>query len=311
MEWNSVLRFCTEYRRRRVSISSTTAASLNSLSSGPVRAPITTPSWYATTVVPVLSLAQRELQRFFRQRSRLAGALAQPLVFWLLFGAGFQGSFSVASGNGSMSFQEYFLPGAAMMIVLFASIFSTISVIQDRNEGFLQGVLVSPIPRSSFVLGKLLGGTALAVLQATLFLLMAPLLQFVGLAPSMNWTLGPLQVAGVALFLAVTAFGLTGFGFLFAWKLDSIQGFHAIMSVVMMPMWLVSGAFFPAPASGWLRTVILLNPLSYGLAGVRRIMNPDAAWPNLPSLGTSLVVSLGFGALCLALATWMTRRARA
>ena len=266
----------------------------------------------ASRLVPVLTLAQRELQRFFRQRSRLIGALGQPLVFWLLFGAGFQGSFRMGSGGAeasAMSFQEYFLPGAAMMIVLFSSIFATISVIQDRNEGFLQGVLVSPIPRMSFVLGKLLGGTALALLQAMLFLLVAPALQFVGLAPAMSWGLGLGQWLGVALFLAITAFGLTGFGFLFAWKLDSIQGFHAIMSVLLMPMWLVSGAFFPAPASGWLRYVILANPLSYGLAGMRRIMSPGAAWTELPSLGMCVFVTVLFGAVCLALATWMTRRA--
>ena len=266
----------------------------------------------ASRLVPILTLAQRELQRFFRQRSRLIGALGQPLVFWLLFGAGFQGSFRMAGGGAeasAMSFQEYFLPGAAMMIVLFSSIFATISVIQDRNEGFLQGVLVSPIPRMSFVLGKLLGGTALALLQAMLFLLVAPALQFVGLAPAMSWGLGLGQWIGVALFLAITAFGLTGFGFLFAWKLDSIQGFHAIMSDLLMPMWLVSGAFFPAPASGWLRYVILANPLSYGLAGMRRIMSPGSAWSELPSLGMCVFVTVLFGAVCLATATWMTRRA--
>ena len=268
------------------------------------------PSPFATRIVPILTLAQRELQRFLRQRSRLIGALGQPLVFWLLFGAGFQGSFRMGgAGEAGMSFQEYFLPGAAMLIVLFSSIFATISVIQDRNEGFLQGVLVSPIPRSSFALGKLLGGTALAVLQAMLFLLIAPALQFVGLAPSMGVGMGIGQWIGVAFFLALTAFGLTGFGFLFAWKLDSIQGYHAIMSVLLMPMWLVSGAFFPAPASGWLRYVILANPLSYGLAGMRRIMSPGAAWTELPSLGTSILVTVSFGAVCVALATWMTRRA--
>lgn len=272
--------------------------------------PATTSPGYS--FVPVLTLAQRELQRFFRQRSRLIGALGQPLVFWLLFGAGFQGSFRMSgSGDAAMSFQEYFLPGAAMMIVLFASIFSTITVIQDRNEGFLQGVLVSPIPRSSFVLGKLLGGTALAVLQAMLFLLLAPLLQFIGLAPQMNWSLSAFQILGTTLFLALTAFGLTGFGFLFAWKLDSIQGFHAIMSVLLMPMWLVSGAFFPAPSGGWLRYLILANPLTYGLAGIRRILSPGADWSALPSMGTSIVVTVAFGAICLALATWMTRRAQA
>ncbi|MCA8999899.1 MAG: ABC transporter permease, partial [Planctomycetaceae bacterium] len=122
------------------------------------------------------TLAVREVTRFLRQRSRLIGAIVQPIIFWILFGAGLHGSFAFGgaeTGEG-MSFQEYFLPGIAVMIVLFTSIFSAISVIQDRNEGFLQGVLVAPVPRSSIVMGKVLGGTVLAMFQAFLFVLMAP-----------------------------------------------------------------------------------------------------------------------------------------
>ena len=99
-------------------------------------------------VLPISMLVEREFVRFFRQRSRVVGALAQPVIFWVLFGAGLSGSFRMAAASGgSVSFQEYFLPGAALMIVLFTSIFSSISVIQDRNEGFLQGVLAAPVPR--------------------------------------------------------------------------------------------------------------------------------------------------------------------
>ena len=114
--------------------------------------------------LPVWTLAARELVRFFRQRSRLVGALGQPLIFWILFGAGLRRSFrnpSWVPSDMTMTYQEYFFPGVAVMIVMFTAIFSTISIIEDRKEGFLQGVLVAPISRLSLVLGKLCGGTAL------------------------------------------------------------------------------------------------------------------------------------------------------
>src|SRR4029077_20935395 len=162
-----------------------------------------------------------------------------------------------------MTYQEYFFPGVAVLIIMFTAIFSTISIIEDRREGFLQGVLVAPVSRLAIVLGKLCGGTALAVLQAGLFLALAP---FLGLA------IGPVTVVEVLLFLTLLAFTLTALGFLIAWPLDSTQGFHAIMSVFLMPMWLLSGAFFPAEETGWLSWVIRANPLTYGVAGLRRLL---------------------------------------
>src|SRR5204863_9060002 len=119
----------------------------------------------------------RRLLRLCRQRLRVVGALGQLVIFWVLFGAGLRGSFQAPEWAASgMSYQEYFFPGVTVMIVLFTAIFSTISIIEDRREGFLQGVLVAPISRLAIVLGKLCGGTALAVLQAGLFLALAPLL---------------------------------------------------------------------------------------------------------------------------------------
>lgn len=269
---------------------------------------ISPPSFYAAYVLPIATLVEREFVRFFRQRSRLVGALAQPLIFWILFGAGLSGSFRMAAASGaSVSFQEYFLPGAALMIVLFTSIFSSISVIQDRNEGFLQGVLASPVPRLSLVLGKLCGGALLALTQAMLFLLAAPLLQYVGLAPEMplGFSIGQgLAMTGV---LFLTGLGMAGLGFLFAWKIDSVQGFHGIMSVLLMPMWLLSGAFFPPGNSRWLSWVVALNPLSYGLSALRHVIGQGVT-DALPSLPVSLAVSFGFAAICTLLGVWMTRR---
>src|SRR5947207_12316506 len=125
---------------------------------------------------PALSLAQRELVRFLRQRHRIIGALATPIVFWLLIGGGMGRSISV--GSGGESYIRFFFPGTLVMILLFTAIFSTISIIEDRREGFLQSVLVAPIPRQTIVLGKVLGGTVLAGGQGLIFLLLAPLVGF-------------------------------------------------------------------------------------------------------------------------------------
>ena len=123
----------------------------------------------------VWALAWREIIRFLRQPSRVVGSIGTPLVFWLLFGAGLHGSFRLApEGAGGEDFRAYFLPGATVLIVMFTSVFASISLIEDRREGFLQGVLVSPVPRLALVLGKVLGGTILAVGQGLIFVLLAP-----------------------------------------------------------------------------------------------------------------------------------------
>jgi ABC-2 type transport system permease protein len=160
-----------------------------------------------------------------------------------------------------MDYLRYFFPGTLLLIVLFTAIFSTISIIEDRREGFLQGVLVSPAPRSSIVVGKVSGGALLAWGQALIFAVAAPLLGF------------PLSPAGalyVILLLALVSYALTGLGFLIAWRMDSTQGFHAVMNLFLMPLWFLSGALFPPDgAPGWLRMVMAVNPLTYALTGLQ------------------------------------------
>lgn len=256
--------------------------------------------------LPVWTLTVREIVRFFRQRTRVIGALGQPFLFWVLFGAGLQGSFQ---GPAGMSYQEYFFPGVAVLIILFTAIFSTISIIEDRREGFLQGVLVAPIPRLALVLGKLFGGAALALMQALLFLAVGPLLSWIGLAPAIHTGLTPGNLVPVLMYLGLLGLTLTALGYVIAWPMDSIHGFHAIMSVFLMPMWLLSGAFFPGSESRWLSWIIRLNPLTYGVAGLRRIMAADAeSVADLPSFSVCLMVTVAFGACCTGGAAWMTER---
>jgi ABC-2 type transport system permease protein len=183
-----------------------------------------------------------------------------------------------------------------MLLVLFTAIFSCISIIQDRSEGFLQSVLVSPVGPAAIVAGKVLGCTVLAVLQGLLFLALTPLLN---LHPG---ALGLLHAAAV---LTVTSLALSAVGFVFAWRIPSVQGFHAIMNVVLMPAWLLSGALFPASgATGWMGRLMALNPLTYGVAALRQALDPDAAAAvgALPSPALCWAVLTGTALVSLGLA---------
>ena len=211
---------------------------------------------------PALSLCHRELIRFLRQRNRVVSALITPIVFWLFVGLGMGHSFSTPGQSSAGGYIEYFFPGTILMIILFTAIFSTISIIEDRREGFLQSVLVAPVSRMSIVLGKVLGGTTLAFGQAVIFLLLAPL---IGVHLSLLGLLGSL------LMIAILSFLLTALGFCIAWRMTSTQGFHAIMMLFLMPMWFLSGALFPpGGAAGVVRIVMLANPLTYGLDALRQ-----------------------------------------
>ncbi len=209
----------------------------------------------------------REIIRFYRQRSRLFSAIAQPLVFWILIGSGLSASFQPSGSVNGTDYIEYFYPGVVVLVLLFTSIFATITVVNDRREGFLQGVLVSPVPRWQIVLAQALGGTTLALLQGMLLLILAPLIDIQFRPVSFFATLGV---------MALLAFGLTNLGLLIAWRMDSTQGFHAIMNVLLIPIWLLSGAFFPSTgAPSWLASIMKFNPLTYGLAAFRHSLYLD------------------------------------
>ena len=250
---------------------------------------------------PALALLRREVVRFLRQRHRIIGALGTPLVFWFLIGSGLGRSFrSPLTDQLGMDYLRYFFPGTLILIVLFTAIFSTISIIEDRREGFLQGVLVSPAPRSSIVLGKVLGGTLLASGQALLFAAAAPLLGF------------PFHLAGAAYVLAITfivAYALTALGFVIAWRMDSTQGFHAVLNLFLMPLWFLSVALFPPDgAPGWLRAVMTVNPLTYALTGLQNAFF-GAPPPSLRHAGPafSLAATAAFAVLMHAACLWIVR----
>lgn len=260
---------------------------------------------HGSAIGTVWMLAHREWVRFFRQRNRVIGALGQPILFWLLFGTGMHSAFS----SGGQDFMTYYLPGTIALILLFTAIFATISIIEDRREGFLQNVLVAPVPRWTIAAGKILGGGAIAWVQALIFLALAVAVGSVALQ---------LSLFGAILMMAIASLALTALGVFFAWPMDSTQGFHAIMNLVLMPLWLLSGAFFPIPRIGpeaeigqWIMHWIMrLNPLSYTIAGLRRMISgvtsADGLW--LPTLAESWIVSLAFLLATFGGAWWIVAR---
>jgi len=236
-------------------------------------------------LLPAFTLWWREIVRFYRQRTRVIGVIASPLVFWLVIGSGFGTSFRSGESAGQQHYLDYSYPGALIMIVLFTSIFTMMSVIEDRKEGFLLSVLVAPVLRSAIVLGKVLGGTTLATVQGLTFLALGP---FLGIHLSFT------QFLLVVLTVFLVSFALTALGFAIAWPMDSTQAFHAIINLFLIPLWLLSGALFPlAGASGWIRVLMRINPLTYGVEALRSLLYPATAevFPLSSSLATLILFS--------------------
>ncbi len=239
----------------------------------------------------VYTLWQRELVRFYRVPSRWFGALGTALLFWAVLG----------TGIGGAAYRAYFFPGTIVMSMMFSCIFSTASIIEDRQAGFLQSVMVAPVSRAAIVMGKILGGATLATLQGLLILAFA-------------WSVGAVFVVipflGLLLSLFLISFVVTAMGFWLAWKIDSPPGFHAIMNMVLLPMWMASGAIFAVSASPWLKAFMFVNPFTYGVAGVRRGLFPTSDLSQVPSLSLCLIVLLGFSIFFYGLSSWVVAKSK-
>ena len=251
----------------------------------------------AGVMLPAFTLWWREIVRFYRQRARVVGVIASPLLFWVVIGSGFGTSFRSGQAAGQ-HYLNYFYPGTLVMIILFTAIFTMMSVIEDRNEGFLLSVLVAPVPRAAIVLGKVLGGTTLAAAQGLIFLVFAP---FVGV----QLTLASFGLIVLTVFLV--SFALTALGFAIAWPMDSTQAFHAIINLFLIPLWLLSGALFPlSGASVWMRALMYANPLTYGVEALRTLMYPGA--PATFSLTASILTLVLFALFMFSLAFVLANR---
>jgi ABC-2 type transport system permease protein len=245
----------------------------------------------------------REITRFRRQRSRVIGSFLQPLVFWLLLGAGLTASFRPAGMPTGMNYFEYLYPGFIVLVLLFTAIFATISTVEDKREGFLQGVLVSPISRPTIVMGQALGATTLAWIPSCVFLVLAPL---AGIRLSIS------AILTAAMMMAVIAFALTCIGLLIAWRIESTQGFHAIMNLILIPIWLLSGAFWPAAGAPFaLELAMRLNPLTYGVAALREALyaGQSGELGGLPNFRLSFAVAIVFAIATYFMAARVARNA--
>lgn len=249
--------------------------------------------------LPAATLWWRECIRFYRDRTRAISVFATALLFWVLIGFGLARSFRPAGMPARVDAVEYLFPGTVVFVVLLTAIVGTFSLIEDRRAGFLQGVLVAPVSRAAIVLGKVLGGATIALVQGALLLPLAPL---VGIP------LAPGGAALALLALAALALALTALGFIVAWRMESIQGFHGIVNLVLMPLWFMSGALFPLHgAATGLRFVMRLNPVTYGLAAFRRALYAGEGIAEIdPTLAWA--VTAGFAVVMLAAAVAIARR---
>jgi ABC-2 type transport system permease protein len=217
----------------------------------------------------------RDILRFWRDRWRLVASLAQPLLFLIVFGSGLSSSLGGASAfgtKGGLSYIQFMYPGIIGMAILFTAIFGAMSIVWDREFGFLKEVLVAPIDRYAVAIGKALGGTTQAMIQGLILLVLAPL---VGVKLTVPTVLLMVPLA------AVLAFGLSSFGVALASTMKSMQGFQVVMNFLMMPMFFLSGALFPlSNLPGWMTVLTRLDPASYGIDPLRRVVLSASGLPS-------------------------------
>ncbi len=219
----------------------------------------------------IYALWYRDILRFVRNKGRLFGSFAMPFMFLVLFGSGMGGAIKSLMGASRMAgplshfnFVAFMFPGIIGMTVFTTSLFSALSVVQDREFGYLKEILVSPVSRVSIAVGKLLGGSTVAVIQGLLMLLFAP---FVGA----NLSLAVIAQLIPAMFLV--AFTLSSLGLIIASLLKTAEGFQVVVQVLIFPMLFLSGVFFPLTGMPrWLAVLVKLNPLTYAVDLLKKIV---------------------------------------
>ncbi|MHB8859912.1 MAG: ABC transporter permease [Thermoleophilia bacterium] len=224
----------------------------------------------------------RDLKRHFRDRARIIGSLASPIIFIFILGQGLGSTIgaNLPVGGGTLDYKTFMFPGILGMTVLFAGVFASVSIVWDREFGFLKEMLVAPVPSWSIAVGKVVSGATIASFQGCIMLLLAP---FAGVS------LSPLIIAELIPTLFLVACSMTGLGVLVASRLKSMQGFQMIMNFIMMPMFFISGAMFPlANAPGWMDALSKIDPLTYGVDALRSIMLVDV--PSRYAFSTDIAV---------------------
>lgn len=242
------------------------------------------------TAIYVLWL--REMKRFVRAKSRIIGMLAMPLMFLAFLGLGFSG-ISIPGMSGNVSYIRFLVPGIIGMGMLFTSMFAGISVLWDREFGFLKEIMVAPVNRVSIVLGRITGGATTAVLQGFILLLISIV---AGFAITSAFSL---LLAVVFMTLIATTF--IGLGLVFASKMKDMQGFNLIMNFVIFPLFFLSGALFPLDnLPAFIKVISFIDPLTYGIDGLRASLIGLSTF----TIAFDFMVLFGFSAVMVFLGTY-------
>ncbi|WP_152412822.1 ABC transporter permease [Nitrolancea hollandica] len=231
----------------------------------------------------IYMLWYRDLLRFFRDKSRIIGSLAQPILFLFVFGAGLSPTMGSLGGDKSdLNYLQFIFPGIISMTILFTAIFGAVSIIWDREFGFLKEMLVAPVPRWSLAVGKALGGSTTSMLQGIIMLIFAPV---VGVSINLRVVLELIPL------MFILAFALSGMGLFIAARMKSMEGFQLIMNFLMFPLFFLSGALFPLNnIPGWLMVLTRINPATYGVDAIRKVALSAGDLP--PEVGAKLGASL-------------------
>ena len=245
----------------------------------------------------MLMVWRRDLIRLFRMPTRIITGIAQPLLFLFVLGAGLEAAIG-RNGAAGVNYQQYLFPGILAMSVLTSALFSAIAIVWDREFGFMREMLVAPVSRSSLVLGKALGGGSVAVAQGLVLVVFAPL-------AGVSFTI--LSFFEMLFFMLLLAFSLTAFGIVIASRMQRMESFQMVMALVLQPMLFLSGAIFPLTALPvWLAVITRLNPATYGVDAIRRVVvpgvDPLTIFDWVVPLWFDALVTFGFGVAMLAIA---------
>src|SRR5437764_12562192 len=239
----------------------TTAVKRPGAQAPPVRVDVP-PHSIASELRAIRIVWRRDLIRFFNDRIRIAATLVQPLLFLFVLGSGLQQLSS--AGTHGVSLKTFIYPGILCISVLFTAMFSAASIVWDREFGFLREMMVAPVRRSSIVIGKCFGGATVACSQGIIMILLAPLVH-VPYSPTLI-----LGIFGLQLLLAFT---ITAFGVMIAVRIKQMQTFFGVMQMIVMPLFFISGALFPASGlPGWLTVLNRIDPLTYAVDPMRRLV---------------------------------------
>lgn len=238
--------------------------------------------------LPIYTMWLRQIKRFLRVKSRVASSILMPFLFLAFLGLPL--SFIPGFKPGGMNYLDFLAPGIVGMTLLFSATISGVSVIWDKEFGFLKEVLVAPVNRFSIILGRSLGGMTIALVQALII---------VAIAMAMG-----VKISGISgfflsiVFMILTCATFTGLGLIIATKLADTQGFMSIMNLVIMPIFFLSGAFFPLQAMpAGIRYIMYINPLTYGVDGLRGALVGGAAFPLWLDFAVLLVLSITLAGL--------------